>query len=526
MEAAQNLISTSKQYFAPEKPDIWIGKDVLELIAGGMYTNPLSMLREYIQNAVDSIDAAYACDLIAFEDHRVDIKIDKARRSIKIRDNGAGIAKDDFVQTMLSIGGSQKRGSTQRGFRGVGRFAALSYCREVRFRSSVIGEDTVSEIKWDGVKFKSALRTNEKDYDLTRIINEICEISLIESCEPGKHFFEVEIKGIVRLQNDKLLNPKLVYDYLSQVAPIPFPDGFSHSGKINKYLDQYDHINDQYNIFLTVDEECEQEQVLKPYVDEFEVSKEISDIFDEIQFVEFDNLDGELSVIGWIAHSSYYGALPRGSLFKGIRVRDGNVQIGDASLLTGLFKQQRFNSWSVGELHVLNKSLTPTARRDEFETDGKYADFQNKFANFSNSIETRCRAASAYRNFRKVIEASFQDLDSDLAILKQGSVSDSKVSLIVESASIKKDKLKGELNKVDALDEDYRKLWNRYNSRDQKLSALKENGFSEADFYTGMTKPKKQIYTEIFDLLHKHMKDSVEAKNLINKLMGEISLPK
>jgi len=524
MEAARNIISTSKQYFAPEKPDIWIGKDVLELISGGMYTDPLSMLREYIQNAVDSIDTAYACDLIAFEDHRVDIEIHKAQRSIKIRDNGAGIASADFMQRMLSIGGSQKRGSSQRGFRGVGRFAALSYCREVRFRSSYKGEGTLSEIKWDGIKFKTALRTNEKDYDLVRIINEISEISLTEECEPSEHFFEVEIIGLVRLQNDKLLNQKLVYDYLSQVAPVPFSENFSHAGMIDEYLNQYEHINTQYNVFLTAGEEPE--QILKPYIDEFKVSEEVSDTFDDIEYVSFDNIDGEISVIGWVAHSSYYGALPRGSLFKGIRVRDGNVQIGNASLLTSSFNQQRFNAWSVGELHVLNKSLTPTARRDEFETDSRYADFQNKFSNFTASIEKRCRAASKYRNARKIIEASFRDLDSDLAVLKQGSVSESKMSLLLKSAEIKKDKLKTELNKISQLDDDYDKLWNRYKSRDRKLIKLEENGPSEANFYTGMRKPKKQIYAEIFDLLYKHLKDSGEARDLINKLMRDIDLQK
>ena len=137
-----------------------------------------------------------------------------------------------------------------------------------------------------------------------------------------------------------------------------------------------------------------------------------------------------------------------------------------------------------------------------------------------------CRAASIYRNARKIIEASFRDLDSDLAVLKQGSVSESKMSLLLKSAEIKKDKLKTELNKISQLDDDYDKLWNRYKSRDRKLIKLEENGPSEANFYTGMRKPKKQIYAEIFDLLYKHLKDSGEARDLINKLMRDIDLQK
>ena len=70
----------------------------------------------------------------------------------------------------------------------VGRFAALSFCRQLTFRTSAKGEKTVSEAKWDGVKFKSALRSNDKDYDLRRIINEICELSDSEECNEDEHF--------------------------------------------------------------------------------------------------------------------------------------------------------------------------------------------------------------------------------------------------------------------------------------------------------------------------------------------------
>ena len=243
---APKLITSSKNFHKPGAEQVWVGKDILELISGGMYTHPLSMLREYVQNAVDSIDLACAMDIIEFNEHRVDIKIDKNSRSLVIRDNGAGIKSSEFTQRMLSIGGSQKRGTSQRGFRGVGRFAALSFCRQLTFRTSAAGENTVSEVKWDGVKFKSALRDNGEDYDLGHIINQICELSLSEECDIEEHFFEVVVSGVVRLQNDKLLNGKLVYEYLSQVAPVPFANNFSFAHRINEYLNQYKNINGQY----------------------------------------------------------------------------------------------------------------------------------------------------------------------------------------------------------------------------------------------------------------------------------------
>lgn len=519
---AHNLITSSKHFHKPSQDQIWVGKDILELISGGMYTHPLSMLREYIQNACDSIDQAYSTDVISFDEHRIDIKINKEnnKRSLVIRDNGLGIESSEFAKRMLSIGGSQKRGTSQRGFRGVGRFAALSFCRQLTFRTSAKGEKTISEARWDGVKFKSALRSNDKDYDLRRIINEICELSDSEECEEEDHFFEVEIGGVVRLQNDKLMNGKLVYEYLGQVAPVPFSAEFSYATKINEYLDQYGEINWQYNIYL--DAGGEPEIILKPYENELYLNQDLADPISEIEFLSFDNMDGEKSVVGWVAHSSYLGALPRSSLVKGIRVRDGNVQIGDSNLLTQAFAQARFNSWSVGELHVLNKSLTPTARRDEFETDSSYADFQNKFAAFTATIEARCRVASSNRNIRKLINSKFSKIDLDLDILKQGTVTEVRMANLLASASSTLEEVEKDLNKISSS-EDYNNFKARFTRRSEKIAEYSEVGVDESDFFVSMKPQSKKLYTEVFDLLYKHISDKSQAQNLVSKLMRDIS---
>ena len=43
-----------------ELPEIVIGKDVLELVSSAMYIDPMTVYREYIQNAADAVDAARA----------------------------------------------------------------------------------------------------------------------------------------------------------------------------------------------------------------------------------------------------------------------------------------------------------------------------------------------------------------------------------------------------------------------------------------------------------------------------------
>ena len=57
--------------------DISVGKFTLESLTTGMYNEPETCFREYIQNAVDSIDNAVNSGLISIEDARIEIIIDE-----------------------------------------------------------------------------------------------------------------------------------------------------------------------------------------------------------------------------------------------------------------------------------------------------------------------------------------------------------------------------------------------------------------------------------------------------------------
>jgi len=66
-----------------------VGKDMLELLSTSMYVNPMSIYREYIQNAADAIDQAREVGLIPkVGQGRVDLFIDVPTRTVRIRDDG------------------------------------------------------------------------------------------------------------------------------------------------------------------------------------------------------------------------------------------------------------------------------------------------------------------------------------------------------------------------------------------------------------------------------------------------------
>ena len=63
------------------------------------------------------------------------------------------------------------------------------------------------------------------------------------------------------------------------------------------------------------------------------------------------------AAVGWIAHSSYLGAIPKGNRIRGIRARLGNIQVGDERVFDHLFEEERFNRWCVGEVHILDSRI-------------------------------------------------------------------------------------------------------------------------------------------------------------------------
>ena len=59
--------------------------------------------------------------------------------------------------------------------------------------------------------------------DLKKIVHDSTIYEQQETNETNAHYFKVELKKILRLKNDVLLNNMMIEKYLSQVAPVLFP---------------------------------------------------------------------------------------------------------------------------------------------------------------------------------------------------------------------------------------------------------------------------------------------------------------
>lgn len=407
-------LATREPSWGPLSESIVIGKDILELLSSSMYVDPMTIYREYVQNAADAIDEARAQGLLT---GRIDVTIDPASRTVTITDNGTGLPHDDFVARLTAFGASTKRGRGARGFRGVGRLAGVGYCQEVVFRSRTDGESRVSELRWDCKKLKHLLRTTDASVDLSAAVSQIVTIRRTDARDLPQRFFAVELHGIVRHRNDHLLSPSAIADYLSQVAPVPLHPEFPFASAILSHLQDRVRLG---NIDVYVD--GMPRPLSRPHATGLDLGPGVRDPFTDIELLTVPGVDGGTAALGWIVHHGYIGALPPRSPVRGLRVRSGNIQVGDDRLFEDLFPEPRFNAWSVGEVHVVDQRIMPNGRRDHFEQNVHFHNLLTHLVLPARDIARRCRTSSVHRKWVRDFELREHALRDRVGIIKQGAV--------------------------------------------------------------------------------------------------------
>jgi hypothetical protein len=494
--------------------DVSIGKDILELLSTSMYVDPLTVYREYVQNAADAIDEARAEGVLdAREPGRVKIWIDLATRSLRIRDNGNGIKQSNFIPRLTSIGSSKKRGSNARGFRGVGRLAGLGYARELIFRSQAQGEAHISEMRWDCRRLRSAMRSDDFVGDLNGIIRECVEVRRTRTADKDDHFFEVELSGLVRHRNDRLLDVKSVSEYLAQVAPVPFSPDFKFADDLKRLL-QGDGLGAE--LILTINDG---EPLYRPHRDKLELGKS-TDQVTELEVRDIPNGDGGLAARVWLLHHGYVGAIPNQNLVKGLRVRAGNIQVGEANLFDDLFPEPRFNSWSIGEIHILDKRIVPNGRRDHFQESIHLQNLLNHVTLVARDIAKRCRTSSIHRKALRQFELHRDSVKSKITVVRQGSLSSRKVKEIIAGATAEVDKME-KIATSDRMEEDRRKLLSVCEGLRSKLVSLSGAKVS-ADPLKRLTAQKRAMYEHFFELVYDCSSNRAAAKSLIDKVLAKV----
>lgn len=498
--------------------EIFVGKDVLELLSSSMYVNPLSIFREYIQNATDAIDDAVAAGLLpSIDDGLIEIKLDHIDRRVVIRDNGKGLANKIFSKRMLSFGASEKRGTDARGFRGVGRLSGLGYVQQLVFRSRAKGDTKVLEATWDGRVVKRMLASNDSDTDLRSIVREAVTLKRLEPDDYPAHFFEVELMKPRRIANDRLLNEIEIEGFISQVCPCPFSPEFSFGEGIAAMLAQHGRAGKSYRIHIN----GAGAPVYRPYRDHVEYSDTKRASLRHLKTFEIESSDGEPAAVGWLIHHDYQGTIPASQGIRGLRARVGNIQVGHDRLFREIFPEDRFCSWTIGEVHVLDGRVVPNGRRDEFESNTHLDNIIAHLRPVGAEVARECRVSSQKRNRLKTFELAADKIYERLDVIKQGAVSER----FAKSIKAEIGTLLGEMRKAVNFDlfEDADKgaLRSRLASIEKAVDAYTTK--TEGDIFDSLPKSKRETYKEVFDLIYGCSVNQVAAKSLIDRMLDRLS---
>jgi Histidine kinase-, DNA gyrase B-, and HSP90-like ATPase len=205
---------------------------ILETLTIGMYGEARNAIREYIQNGFDSIQRARDLKQLAKDAGKITITMAADKKSLVIRDDGAGLPTVSAVKTLTRIGASSKKHTKNAGFRGIGRLAGIVFCDKLTFVTKAKGERTLTMVVFDAKAMRAAMSPERGSAASAEdVMRKHVHPFQSATTKVAEHFFEVRIEGL-RDAPVECSSAKQMRDYVSQVAPVPYPPDFPFRSKL------------------------------------------------------------------------------------------------------------------------------------------------------------------------------------------------------------------------------------------------------------------------------------------------------
>lgn len=453
------------------------GKFLLEILTKGMYSNPMHVYREYIQNSTDSIDKAIADGILSTSEAAIHIQIDGTKRKITIRDNGCGISVEKARETLLNIGHSDKNGVDERGFRGIGRLAGLAYAEEVQFITSACGEPVKTIMTCDCVKMQRLLqKTNTETTDVMETFKAISSFAHPQPEEKDAHYFEVCLIGVP--VDSGLLEENNVWNYLSETAPVDFnSQQFSQAQKIRDHFEECGCPITCYKILRG----SRKLPIYKPYSRMLSTGKQAKtknkDYVRDVEFVYAEASDGQPLYIGWLALTDFSGSISDEAV-QGIRFRKGNILVGNNTTFVKYFPSEGHtaNRMFAGEIHALHTDLIPNSQRDDFEPNGVYGELRQSLGQWAGEINKKYRRGTS-------------EATSALRRLNQLNVAQKEIEDKIDSGAITSDE------KREQIAEQLKQIAKKREAEEKIVRKAQERGTFDADRKETVEKVLEQTET-------------------------------
>jgi molecular chaperone HtpG len=325
------------------------------------------------------------------------------------------------------------------------------------------------------------------------------------------------MENVQKFHSDKLMNTKMIKEYLSQVAPVPYDSAkFSFAERLDNYFSVISGYKG-YNITING------ERILRPYSNRFEISDEVRDEIGDIECFEFSTTDGKPLALGWYAKTNFKASLPSQVSMRGIRVRHGNLEVGNEYFLSPFFTERRFATWNIGEIQLYDHKIRPNARRDGFEQTSEYERFLEQASLLGRRLSTFCRRYSSERSIKQSIEKKLEEIEH----LLDGPY------LFIDNEHYDKltDMVNQELDKLLPLIRDKvggENVLSKYKNIESKLIQLRKAPFFLDEYLDGRSIrhiEKGELVQKMVKLVLNEFDGCSSANNLIQKMLNPFLKP-
>lgn len=258
----------------------------------------------------------------------------------------------------------------------------------------------------------------------------------------------------------------------------------------------------------------DEKPVTRLHKQELPVSGGYLDKFTDLEEVRIPNLEGDdHAATGWIAHSSYLGALSKGSGVRCLRARIGNIQIGSETVFDHLYSENRFNRWCVGEIHIQDPRIAPNGRRDYFEPNAHLRNLENHLSAACRNIERRCRQASKERNEQRKIQSSMTGMDAAYKLVASGYLDTKATEILIDNMLAEIEGLRKRLVSTNGCDVNVRKL-------DYIIEKFKSyNGGHQQASLPGVSPSSETTYRQVFHAITEISPSSQAAMEMIEAIL-------
>jgi len=373
---------------------------VLEALSRGLYPDKRHILREFVQNAYDSIyDLRKAHPKLGIAP--IEIKIQSP--SITIADLGLGMTYTQVEQYRF-LGFSEKERTKHAGFRGIGKYSGSAVAEKLIVDSSPYGTAKRFRVVIHADLMMQEVKAGNNP-PLERLLEEYTEVSE-ESEEAEAHYTFVELHKIAK-DADVLMDVSDISDYLARAAPVPFDPHFQYTEQIEKKL------RENVPEYLAVPLSLNGSEIRKKFF-----SNCLEPEFDSVLF---DDKKPEVLAFSWSCQNSEKGQFDPKDL-AGLVFRAKNIAVGDGQLSRRmLWKTTPERALHFfGEIHVLDPDVTPSSDRTDFEDDKGRTRLATRCARIASNLSRKAGAESQIRRFDEVVEKGSDVVKARETDLKAG----------------------------------------------------------------------------------------------------------